>query len=61
MDRIPNTRRVYSTFEDYVRAFYPIWFKEQKSGDSENSFGRDLAKYTVQKYFPPRQGSNTSH
>lgn len=60
MNKLIESAEVYRTFEEFQRKFYPVWYKGQESPDVQESFARDLARYSLEKHFPPRRGSETS-
>jgi hypothetical protein len=41
-----------STFQEFQEKFYPKWYESQQGGVADESFGRDLARYSVQRHFP---------
>lgn len=49
----------YRSFEEFQRKFYPVWFKGQESQDTQESFGRDLARYSMEKHFPVTRSKDT--
>jgi len=46
-----NKASVFS-FEEFQRKFYPKWYESQQGSGVDESFGRDLARYSVQRHFP---------
>jgi hypothetical protein len=60
MNMPTGSAEVYRSFEEFQRKFYPVWYKCQESLGTQESFGRDLARYSLEKHFPPRQGSETT-
>jgi hypothetical protein len=70
MNQTAGSSGVYRSFDEFRRMFYPEWSKNQDSRETDESFGRDMAKYAVEKHFPfraeidqgnkkgPFQGSN---
>ena len=59
MNESTESARVYRSVEEFQRRFYPVWSKTQESLDTQESFGRDLARYSLEKHFPVRKGSET--
>lgn len=41
--------KIYHSFEEFQSKFYPVWLKSQEFQRAEESFGRDLARYSLQK------------
>jgi hypothetical protein len=54
MNKTLGSSKIYSSFGEFCRVFYPKWSKSQDSGETEEASGRDLARYAVEKHFPLR-------
>jgi hypothetical protein len=52
MSQLEQPREIYVSFEEFGRKFYPAWCKNQESAEAHKSFGRDLARYSMDKHFP---------
>jgi hypothetical protein len=52
MNPIADPSKVSGSFEDFQKKFYPKWCESQQASRTEESFGRDLARYSVHKHFP---------
>jgi len=48
-----NSGKVYRSFDDFRQTFYPKSSNLEKVRESGESFGRDLARYAIEKHFPP--------
>jgi hypothetical protein len=46
-----------SSYEEFQKTFYPKWYELQQASGNDESFGRDLARYSVQRHFPSPEGS----
>jgi hypothetical protein len=53
MGETTHPNRQYRSVDEFRQRFYPKSFKfEAARRESEDSFGRDLARYVVEKHFP---------
>jgi hypothetical protein len=44
----------YYSFEEFKRAFYPQATKADESQQSQESYGREMARYIIGRHFPTR-------
>jgi hypothetical protein len=54
MNQNVSTQAKYHSFEEFRRAFYPEASKAEDAQRSEQSYGREMAKYAVERHFAVR-------
>jgi hypothetical protein len=47
-----ESKTKYHSFEEFKHAFYPETSKAEESKERD-SYARDMAKYAVERHFPP--------
>jgi hypothetical protein len=61
MNPIADSNKVsVSSFEEFQRKFYPKWYESQQGSGGDESFGRDLARYSAQRHFPSTTEAETT-
>jgi hypothetical protein len=53
MSETAASKTQYSSFDEFARKFCPNWYEDQQAKGEQKSFGHDLARYSVDKHFPP--------
>jgi hypothetical protein len=57
MNPIADPSNLSMSFEEFQRKFYPKWCESQQESGVEESFGKDLARYSVHKHFPSAESA----
>ena len=57
MNPLADPQKVSVSFEEFQKKFYPKWCESRRASGTDESFGKDLARYSVHKHFPPPTGS----